>query len=71
MKAPGMFNGRAYCIRSRHVTVAGSQSDCLNEACDRFARAALVDTARKAKQPIGWADLKTERCGFVPREDAK
>lgn len=66
-----MFNGKALCIRSRHATTAMSQSDCLNESCDRFARAALVDTARKAKQPIGWADLRTERCGFVPREGAK
>ena len=68
MKAPGMFNGRAYCVRSRHATTAMSQSDCLNEACDRFATAGLVDQARKMKTPIGWADLKTERCGFVPRE---
>lgn len=62
-----MYRGRAYCSRSvfkRPSWVA----PCANTACDRFADAKVIEQAEKANLDIGWADLKTSKCGFVPRE---
>ncbi len=57
----GMYRDRCFCTRS----AVGS---CANTACDRFVDATVRRLAAKAKQPIGWADLMTSKCGFVPRE---
>lgn len=59
-----MFRDRAHCVRS-------GTGACANTACDRFVDATVKRLAEKAQQPIGWADLKTSKCGFVPRENAK
>ena len=61
-----MYRDRAYCVRSADVEFRNFR--CANAACDRFADAKVIEMARKAKQPIGWADLKTSKCGYLPRE---
>ncbi len=61
-----MYRDRAYCRRS----AAGAFGDfgCHNAKCDRYADAKVIEQAAKAKLPIGWADLKTSKCGYQPRE---
>lgn len=56
-----MYRDIAYCSRS-------GVGSCANTACPRFVDETVKRLAAKAKQPIGWADLKTSKCGFVPRE---
>ena len=55
------FLDKAFCVRSSFK--------CVNTACDRYADDALIKQAEKAKLPIGWADLKTSKCGYIPREE--
>lgn len=62
-----MFRDRAHCLRSDAENVVAGFT-CANTACDRFVDATVERLAAKAKLPIGWADLKTSKCGFVPRE---
>jgi hypothetical protein len=66
-----MYRDRAYCARSRDAWAnvpIGVPIDCVNRNCDRYADAKVIEQAAKAKLPIGWADLKTSKCGYQPRE---
>jgi hypothetical protein len=56
----GMYRDRAHCSLSI--------GECANTACDRYVSETVLRLAKKAKLPIGWADLKTSKCGYVPRE---
>jgi hypothetical protein len=56
----GMYRDRVFCSLSR--------AECVNTACDRYVDETVRRLADKAKLPIGWADLKTSKCGYVPRE---
>lgn len=64
-----MYRGRAYCTRSALDTFG--ERGCYNAKCDRFADENVLRLAAKAKEPIGWADLMTSKCGFEPREDER
>lgn len=66
-----MFRDIAYCVRSRRESWCAGLQSCFNESCDRYADDTVKRLAAKAGQPIGWADLKTSKCGFVPREESK
>jgi hypothetical protein len=61
-----MFRDRSYCTRSA-LDVFGERG-CHNTKCDRYVDETVERLAAKAKLPIGWADLKTSKCGYVPRE---
>lgn len=63
-----MFRDRAYCSRSRPDSWRMDQVRCMNTDCDRFAGPNILRMAAEAKAPIGWADLKTSKCGFVADE---
>lgn len=63
-----MYRDRAYCLRSRGEWTPHGVDECGNRRCDRYADAKVIEQASKAGVPIGWADLMTSKCGFVPRE---
>lgn len=62
-----MYRDRAHCSRSGEGIPAGLDA-CANTACDRFVTETVARLADEAKMPIGYADLRTSKCGFVPRE---
>lgn len=66
-----MYRGRAYCVRSQRSEPRLRMPQCFNHACDRFADENVLRLAAKAREPIGWADLMTSKCGFEPREDER
>jgi hypothetical protein len=61
-----MYRDRAHCTRSA-LDVFGERG-CHNTKCDRYADAKVIEQAAKANLPIGWADLQTSKCGYLPRE---
>lgn len=61
-----IYRDRAYCTRS-DLDVFGERA-CHNTKCDRYVDATVERLAEKAKLPIGWADLMTSKCGYLPRE---
>lgn len=61
------FRDRAYCSRSGTDVPRGLEP-CCRESCDRYVSETVQRLADKARLPIGYADLKTSKCGFVPRE---
>lgn len=62
----GIYRDRAFCARSA-VDLFG-EVGCLNRECDRFADRHVIAQAAQAQMDIGWADLQTSKCGFVPVE---
>lgn len=64
-----IYRDRAFCARSRFEAPTGMSAFCANTTCDRYADAKVREMAAKAKFPIGWADLKTSKCGFVGDEE--
>lgn len=66
-----IYRDKAMCSRSREPRNKRQFTRCANEACDRFAGPKVLEMASKAGLPIGWADLWTSECGFVPREETK
>lgn len=62
-----IYRDRAFCVRSA-VDLFGNVG-CINDKCDRFAGPKVLEMAAKARVPIGWADLHTSKCGFIPREE--
>jgi hypothetical protein len=63
-----MYRDRAYCLRSSDDSIVLGRLSCANTACDRYVSETVRRLAEKAKLPIGWADLKTSKCGYQPRE---
>ena len=63
-----IFRDRAFCLRSDRRYAPDKIAHCANTACDRFAGVKVLELASKAGVPIGWADLKTSKCGFQPEE---
>jgi hypothetical protein len=65
------YRDRAYCIRSTGLGSKYEGGRCVNRDCDRQASAKVLELAGKAGVPIGWADLRTSRCGFVAEQISK
>lgn len=65
-----MYRDRAFCIRSTGLRSKFAGARCQNYGCDRQAGPKVLELASKARVPIGWADLQTSRCGFVPSQNA-
>ena len=63
-----IFQGRAFCIRTTGLRSKYDGARCHNSKCDRFAGPKVLELASKAGVPIGWADLKTSKCGYQPEE---
>lgn len=61
-----IYRDRAYCIRSACDELA--EVGCLNRECDRFVTETVLRLSDESGLNIGWADLKTSKCGFVPRD---
>lgn len=60
-----IFRDRAFCIRSTGLRSKYVGDRCVHRECDRQAGPKVLELASKAGVPIGWADLRTSRCGFV------
>lgn len=65
------FRDRCFCLRTRGDTVPHGMAECANTQCDRFAGPEVLRLAERSRLPIGWADLLTSKCGFVPLEGEK
>ncbi len=65
-----MYRDRAFCVRSMPDPSLYGVEPCgaVESECDRVVSVKVVSGALKAKQHIGWADLQTSKCGYVPRE---
>ena len=60
----GMYRDRAWCSRSRPKSAEG----CCRESCDRYVTDPIWRDALAKRMQIVWADLKTSKCGYLPRE---
>lgn len=72
MKKPMHYLDRAYCSLS---VADGTGRGCCNTSCDRYVSRHVIAGAEKAKLPLGLADMRTSKCGFIsdgdePREAA-
>ena len=67
----GIFRDRAYCVRTTGLRSHYDGERCHNTKCDRFAGLEVLRLSAESKVPIGWADLKTSKCGFKPEKEAK